>query len=290
MKLSVLPLGFLEQMIFAHTMTVFDWIEMAAGLPVEGLELHSGCLESFDPAYLEKVRRAIERHHLQMPMLCCAPDFTHPDPAWRRREIECEKRMVEATTLLGGQFCRVLSGQRRADVTREQGVNWVVECIREVLGYSSEKKVVLAMENHYKDFTWEFPEFAQDPEVLLEIVNRIESPWFGVQFDPSNALLAGANPVELLEKVKHRVVTMHASDRYLKPGHTLEELKGVKEPAGYAAIVCHGVVGRGMNDYPEILGILHAAGFTGWVSIEDGLNGLADIRASAEFLLPLIRG
>ena len=290
MKLSALPMGFLDQLVFQRTMTVFDWIEMAADLPVEGLELHCGFLESLDPAYLEKVRRAIERHHLQMPMLCCAPDFTHPDPAWRRREIEHEKQLVEAAVHLGGEFCRVLSGQRRAGVTREQGVQWVVECIREVLEYSAEKQVVLAMENHYKDYTWEHPEFAQKPELFLQIVNRIDSPWFGVQYDPSNALLAGADPIEFLEKVKHRVVTMHASDRYLKPGHTLEELKGLEESAGYAAILSHGVVGKGTNNYPKIFRILREAGFDGWVSIEDGLNGLEDIRVSAEFLLPLIRG
>jgi sugar phosphate isomerase/epimerase len=290
MKLSVLPMGFLDQLVFQHTMTLFDWIEMAADLPVEGLEFHCGSLESLDPAYLGRVRRAIERHHKQMPMLCCAPDFTHPDPAWRRREIEHEKRLVETTALLGGQFCRVLSGQRRASVTAEQGVQWVVECIKEVLEYSAGMKVVLAMENHYKDYTWEYPEFAQKQELFLEIVNRIDSPWFGVQYDPSNALLAGEDPIELLENVKHRVVTMHASDRYLKPGHTIEELKGVKESAGYAAILAHGVVGKGMNNYARIFRILREVGFDGWVSIEDGVNGLEDIRASAEFLLPLIRG
>ena len=93
------------------------------------------------------------------------------------------------------------------------------------------------MENHYKDNFWTYPEFAQKQDVFLEIVDQIDSPWFGVQYDPSNAILAGEDPLDLLEKVKHRVVTMHASDRHLKPGHTIEELRTVEDSLGYAAIL-----------------------------------------------------
>ena len=43
-----------------------------------------------------------------------------------------------------------------------------------------------------------------------------------------------------------------------------------------------------MNDYPHIFRTLREVGFTGWVSIEDGVNGLEEIRASAEFLRPFL--
>jgi sugar phosphate isomerase/epimerase len=156
------------------------------------------------------------------------------------------------------------------------------------LEYSATKGIVLAMENHYKDNFWTYPEFAQKQDVFFEIVNLIDSPWFGVQYDPSNAILAGEDPLELLEKVKRRVVTMHASDRHLKPGHTLEELRTLEDSLGYAAILTHGEVGKGMNNYPPIFRTLREVGFDGWVSIEDGLNGIEEIRASAEYLRPFI--
>jgi sugar phosphate isomerase/epimerase len=288
MKLAAFPKCFMDQLVRDRTMTVFDWIEMAADLPIDGLELYDGFLASLEEAYLEKVRGALARRHLAMPMLCCSPDFTRPD-AERRQEIARERRLIEVTALLGGQSCRVLSGQRRPEVTRAQGVRWVVECIKELLPYAAEKKVVLALENHYKDNYWQYPEFAQKRDVFLEIVNQIDSPWFGVQYDPSNAIVAGEDPLELLECVKHRVVTMHASDRFLKPGHTLEELRRIEDSVGYAAILSHGVIGQGLNDYPRIFRLLREVGYQGWVSIEDGLNGLEEIRASAEFLRPLMR-
>ena len=289
MKLAAFPKCFMDQLVRDRTMTVFDWIEMAADLPIDGLELYDGFLASLDESYLEKVRGALARRHLAMPMLCCSPDFTRPGADERCQEIARERRLIEVTAFLGGQSCRVLSGQRRPEVTRAQGVRWVVECIKELLPYAAENKVVLALENHYKDNYWQYPEFAQKRDVFLEIVNQIYSPWFGVQYDPSNAIVAGEDPLELLESVKRRVVTMHASDRFLKPGHTLEELRRIEDSVGYAAILSHGVIGQGLNDYPRIFRLLREVGYQGWVSIEDGLNGLEEIRASAEFLRPLMR-
>lgn len=288
MKLAAFPKCFMDPLVRDRTMTVFEWIEMASDLPIDGLEMYDGFFTSLDDAYLARVREALERRGLAMPMLCCSPDFTHPDRAARRHEIELQKRRLDVAVRLGGGFCRVLSGQRRPEVSRPQGIRWVVECIRELLDCAAEHNVVLAIENHYKDNYWQHPEFAQKSDVFVEIVHQIESPWFGVQFDPSNTILAGEDPIELLEQVKHRVVTMHASDRFLLPGHTMEELRRMEDAVGYASILSHGVVGKGLNDYPRIFRMLREGGFDGWVSIEDGLNGLEEIRASAEFLRPLM--
>jgi len=284
MNLAAFPKCYMDALCVDRSMSVFDWIEMASGLEVDGLEMYPGFFTSLEDEYLNRVREAIERHGMTMPMLCCSPDFTHPDAEVRRAEIERERRMIDVTARLGGGFCRVLSGQRRPEVGREQGIGRVVDAIKELLPYAESRRVVLALENHYKDGYWQYPEFAQKSDVFLEIVNRIHSPWFGVQFDPSNALVAGDDPVWLLDQMKHRVVTMHASDRFLKPGHTLEELRQAEEGPGYAAILVHGVTGRGLNDYHRIFSLLREAGFKGWISIEDGMNGLEEIRQSAQFL------
>jgi sugar phosphate isomerase/epimerase len=169
-------------------------------------------------------------------------------------------------------------------MSRRDGIERTVEGIRRSLEYAERVGVVLCMENHYKDGTWQYPEFAQPEDVFLEIVGRIDSPFFGVQYDPSNAVVGGFDPVRFLEKVKDRVVSMHASDRYLLPGTTLDELRQADGSIGYSPNLCHGETGKGLNDYDAIFRILAEVGFSGWISVEDGMNGLDELRRSVAFL------
>jgi sugar phosphate isomerase/epimerase len=245
-RLAAFPKCYMDELCVHHTMTLFDWIELASGLGIDGLEFYSGFLDE-DEIFLNKAKAALARHNLQMPMLCCSPDFTQPDPHLLQAEIDREKRMIELTAFFGGGFCRVLSGQRRPEVSLAAGVAQVVRVIKDLLPFAEKNRVVLIMENHYKDNYWQYPEFAQKADIFVEIVNQIDSPWFGVNYDPSNTILAGEDPIELLERVKHRVVTMHASDRFLKSG-TIEDLRKEEDSVGYASRLSHGVIGQGMND------------------------------------------
>lgn len=258
-------------------MTLRDWTELAAPLDIDGLEFYSGFLELKDRARWSAIRKLVEQNGLTIPMLCCSPDFTSPDA---KTEIEKEKHWIRMAAALGASYCRVLSGQRRPGATLDQVVRCIEACLPEAEGCS----VTLILENHYKDDFWTYPEFAQKLEVFTQLVDRIQHPHFGVNYDPSNALLAGDDPLELLRRVKHRVVTMHASDRYLIDG-TLEELRREEnDSVGYAKRLRHGAIGRGLNDYDAILSELRDAGFEGWISIEDGVDGMEQLQESIRFL------
>jgi len=288
-RLAVFPKAFMRALCRDGTMTLGEWIDLAAPLQVDGLEYYSGFLELAEPARWPDARRAVESRGLVIPMLCCSPDFAQPDAALRQMEIEKEKNWIRMAATLGAGYCRVLSGQRRPELSRAQGLDLVVASIEACLPEAEACGVTLILENHYKDDFWSFPEFAQQMDVFCELVDRIRHPRFGVNFDPSNAFLAGDDPVELLRRVKHRVVTMHASDRYLAEG-TLEELRreegGVE---GYAKRLRHGTIGRGLNDYDALFAELHGAGFDGWVSIEDGVDGMEQLAESVRFVRQKLR-
>jgi sugar phosphate isomerase/epimerase len=285
-KLSAFPKAFMDDLCVHRTMSLFDWIDLAATLDVDGVEMYPGFFASFEPDYVAKVKQHADAKGLEIPMMCCSPDFTQHDAAEREKELEKERFWIDLTAQLGGRFCRVLSGQRREDVSREDGVRYTVECINQVIPYAAERNIVLNMENHYKDGYWKFPEFAQHLDVFLEVINHPllkDSPWFGVNFDPSNSIICGEDPLDVLAAVKHRVVTMHASDRYLISG-TIEDLKSQDGSTGYAKNLKHGVIGKGLNDYDKIFSTLKAEGFDSWISIEDGENGMEELRESVAFL------
>ena len=291
-KISAFPKCYLEEISSHDGMSVFDWIEQARELDADGLEMYEGFFTSLDNDYLDSVKDAMLQAGFVMPMLCCSPDFTHPDRDQRQRAVDREIQMIEVTHRLGGtgSVCRVLSGQRYPEVTRDQGMQWVVECIEKCLPAAREHGIILGLENHYKDGFWKYPEFAQKQDVFLELLRSIpESRHFGVQYDPSNAIVAGDDPVELLRQVADRVVSMHASDRYLAPGATLDALRQSDGTLGYSSQLLHGITGQGLNDYDAIFEILASQNYGGWISIEDGMNGLDEMMASLAFLRSMVR-
>lgn len=283
-KLAVFPKAFMQELCKDGTMKVSEWIDLAVQLEVDGLEWYAGFLEMADTANWSAFRKEVEGHGKVIPMLCCSPDFTHPDTAFREKEIEKQKGWIKMTHVLGGSYCRVLSGQRRPELTEEEGIDFAAECIKACLPLAQELGITLILENHYKDDFWEYPEFAQQMDIFCKLVERIEHPNFGVNYDPSNTFLAGEDPLELLYRVSDRVVTMHASDRYLKEG-TIEDLRKEEGGAvGYAKRLSHGEIGKGLNDYDAIFKELKRVGFDGWISIEDGVDGMDQLERSVAFL------
>jgi sugar phosphate isomerase/epimerase len=261
-----------------------QWIRDAASLGGEGVEHYDGFFRSLAPEDVDPVLRLLEKTGQTTSMICFSPDFTHPDRDERLRQVERQKSAIDLTARLGARHCRTLSGQRYPGLARDEGIARTLDGIRRSLDYAERRGVMLCMENHYKDGTWHYPEFAQPEDIFLEIIGQIDSPYFGVQYDPSNAFVGGFDPVKFLEKVRHRVVTMHASDRYLAPGATLEDLKLGDGATGYASALKHGETGKGMNDYDAIFRLLAEVHFDGWISVEAGMEGLGEIARSVEFL------
>jgi sugar phosphate isomerase/epimerase len=282
-RISVFPKCYFDE-LYQRRRSYLDWIVQAAALEAEGLEHYDGFFDSLDEAGLEPVRQALRQTGQVSSLLCFSPDFTHPDPAERAHHVERQKKAIDACVALGIRHCRTLSGQRYPGLSRREGISRTVEGIRRSLEYAEQRGVVLCLENHYKDGTWQYAEFAQPEAIFLEIIDQIHSPCFGVQYDPSNATVGGFDPLSFLDKVKHRVVSMHASDRYLAPGATLEDLRQAEGAQGYSEKLKHGETGKGLNDYDTIFRLLAEVGFSGWISVEDGMDGMDQLRRSVQFL------
>ncbi|WP_114749507.1 sugar phosphate isomerase/epimerase family protein [Pleomorphovibrio marinus] len=288
-KLAAFPKAYMQALCKDGTMKLEEWINLASKLDVMGLEWYAGFLEMEDKSMWPEFRKMVEDNGKSIPMMCCSPDFTHPDASFREKEIKKQKYWIDMTHALGGQYCRVLSGQRRPELTLDEGVKLAADAIMACIPYAKERGITLIIENHYKDDFWEYPEFAQKMDVFCQLVDQIHHPNFGVNYDPSNTFLAGEDPLELLGRISHRVVTMHASDRYLKSG-TIEDLKKEEDGAvGYAKRLSHGEIGKGLNDYDAIFSELKSKGFDGWISIEDGVDGMDQLERSVSFLKQKIR-
>jgi sugar phosphate isomerase/epimerase len=290
-RIAAFPKGFFYELIAQNGLTIEDFIRRAPGLGLAGVELYPAFLSATDPVSLTRLRGIADEAGVELPMMCSSPDFIDPAPGAWDRAVAQMRELVDVMVELapGGSWrsVRVLSGQAWPGVAEAEGLARAVAGIEAVLSYAMPRRVWVVMENHYKDGLWTYPEFAQSSARFLAITERIDSPWFGINFDPSNAIVAGEDPIALLDQVLNRVRSMGASDRSLRPEYHRAELQRYRG-GGYPDALQHGVIGRGLNDYAAILTRLARVGFAGWISIEDGdaggEQGFADIAASARFL------
>lgn len=144
--------------------------------------------------------------------------------------------------LLRTSIVRVTAGSWPKNVGRDQALGFVADCLKRSLDYAEEKGVMLALEDHAEIGT-----AIEDFTGILDLVNdeRLK-----VNLDTSNPLRSNDSPVELAQRVKHRVVHVHASD--VDDG------------------LAHAVAGEGRVPFREIFTVLRSAGFDGWVSLEAG--------------------
>ena len=263
--LAAVPIIYFEALALDRSMDLPEWFAIARELGLDGTEIHHRSLRSHEPAYVEALGEDLRRSGLEVSQIVGAADLTHPDPDVREAEVASTLANVDLAVALGAECVRVTAGQTHPDVAHAQGVALAVDGIRRVGEYARERGVRAAYENHYKDYFWPRPDFSQRADVFLEILDQLRDAPVGVNFDCSNQVMIGEDPVELLRQVRHRVVHVHCSDR-VAPNEYL-----------------HAVTGEGIVDYPAIFRLLREGGYDGWLSVEyNGTEGLDGLRRSVE--------
>ena len=102
MKLSAYPKAFEQQIVDAahHHRVRLD--RDGRALDADGLEMYDGFLTSLDDDYSIRWAKPFKNAGFEMPMMCCSPDFTNPDPDGRKRAVDHEVEMIRVTRRLGG--------------------------------------------------------------------------------------------------------------------------------------------------------------------------------------------
>lgn len=117
--------------------------------------------------------------------------------------------------------------------------------------------------------------FTSDVDTFKHLLNLVESPKIGINYDTGNSYLQDNDPVEYLEGLgPENVVHLHAKDITLEQS---DEERGevTGTPVGCA-------VGEGVVDWHAVFEVLENAGFDGVVSVEAGT--FEEARTSYEFL------
>jgi len=156
-------------------MTLEDFLLKAVDLRLQGVDITTYYLRSSDPIYLNNLRRLANQNAVVISGVSCGVKMVEPDPTKRAGVLNEINRWVDVTERLGASRLRVLAGKVPNDITIQQAIDSVVETMKAATDYSGEKGITLAMENQ--------PGLSQSPDVCLEVIHRVNSPYAGLNVD-----------------------------------------------------------------------------------------------------------
>lgn len=160
------------------TMTLFDFLDLAADLPLDAVELTSYYFAETTDDYLEKLRAHAERKKLAIAGVPVGNNFCLKDDAKRKVQIDLVKDWTVRAAKLGAKTVRIFAGNLEKGETLDQAQSRVIAAMEECLEVAAKHKVILALENHGG--------ITATPEQLLALVKPITSPYLGVNIDTGN--------------------------------------------------------------------------------------------------------
>jgi sugar phosphate isomerase/epimerase len=254
MKLSVSMWSAVET-VKAGKMTLPQFIEFAAQGPATGVEL----LDYFwkdEATEIPAVKQQIADAGLQLAVYSIGNDFFQPEEAARLGELADLKHGVDVANALGVDLVRVFSGSYREGYSLEDGLGWIIDGLGAGAEYAGQHGVTLALENHGL--------IAGRSQQVRQIITQVNSPALRANLDTGNFLLVGQDPVEAARELADVVALVHLKDfRHATPEDTVHLYKGLDGTTFTGT-----VTGEGLVNLPEVVSILRAAGYTGWLSLE----------------------
>ena len=205
LKLSLAAYSFHKQLdLKKPTMTLFEFIDFAATLPVEAVELTSYFWAETTDAYLGKLKEACSAKKLAVSGVPVGNNFCIRDEKKRRDEIQKVKDWTARAAKLGAKTVRIFAGSLDKGDTLERSQKQVTDAISECCAVAQKHGVMLALENHGG--------ITDTAEHLLELVKPVKSAALGVNIDTGNfktadpyADIAAIAPYGVVSQVKTEV-------------------------------------------------------------------------------------
>jgi len=166
--------------------------------------------------------------------------FSSDDPAELEAELEQVRQAIDLAVFFGARSMRIFAGNDDPK-TLDKIVPWV----RRSAEYAAERNIYIGLENHSDGI-------AGQPELCVELAEKVGSPFFGVLYEPHNLMAEGGVDYRYaLGAMKDHIVHVHFKD-------------GAPTEEGYGLTL----MGEGEIDFPWIMEQLDALGYEGDIALE----------------------
>lgn len=159
-------------------MTMEDVIRKAVELGIDAVDMTAYWFKSTEPAYLASLRHLAYKNGVCFSGAATGASTVQADAGKRAQALEEIKKWTDVTEALGAPHLRVFAGKLPPGATMQQGIQWTVEALKVACDYAGKKGITLGVENHEG--------ITQNADVCIELVHRIDSPYFGINLDITN--------------------------------------------------------------------------------------------------------
>ncbi|HKW65172.1 MAG TPA: sugar phosphate isomerase/epimerase family protein [Candidatus Acidoferrum sp.] len=166
------------KLLKAGKMTMEDVIEKAVELGIDAVDMTAYWFKSTEPAYLASLRHLAHKNGVCFSGAATGASTVQADAAKRAQALDEIKKWTDVTEALGASHLRVFAGKLPPGATMQQGIQWTVDTLKVACEYAGKKGITLGVENHEG--------ITQNADVCIELVHRIDSPYFGINLDITN--------------------------------------------------------------------------------------------------------
>ncbi|MEO8270013.1 MAG: sugar phosphate isomerase/epimerase family protein [Aureliella sp.] len=217
-------------------MDLFEFVDFCHQNGLAGTELTSYYFPAtVDDAYLLKLKRHCHLRGVSISGGAIRNDFCQADPVAVARDLEHTRQWIDHYAKLGAPAIRIFAGQPVAEEEPSKTLTRCAKICQIACDDAAKQGVILALENHGG--------VTARPQGLIEIVEQVDSPAFGVNFDSGN-FHSTDDPYAELE-----MIAPYAVNAQIK---VEMQVKGETQPA----------------DLNRIIQILRGVDYSGWVALE----------------------
>jgi sugar phosphate isomerase/epimerase len=178
-KLGLAAISYHKRLDLAKpTMTLFEFIDLAATLPLDAVELTSYYWAETTTEYAKKLLAHAKKCKLPISGVPVRNEFTLADDTKRKVEIAHVKKWVELAAAAEAKTVRIFAGAVPKGDTRDAARKRVVEAIEECCATAEKAGILLALENHGG--------LTETPDDILAIAKAVKSKAFGINVDTGN--------------------------------------------------------------------------------------------------------
>lgn len=227
--------------------TFEDFLTKTETLGIDGVSLESCFIPQFDEAYLQGIKSHLDRNGLDRVYA-----WGHPDGLEGGKNEKAFDEMIEHieyASQIGAPVMRVVGSSLMFRFEpHEPQLEKLTRMFTEATKVAERYGVKLAVENHI-DY---------NSDEILQLIQGVNSPSFGVNFDSGNFLRVLDDPIQAMEKLAPYVFATHIKD--LKP------VKGVPVNEWYFFSCVP--TGEGLIPNEKLAEILHRHEYQGFLAVE----------------------